>query len=69
MEKSAYTPEELGNSLLTRVGQGAVGGIGITALYHLLDQARRKKSRWTKQLPLSPLARPSWRRRPMTATR
>ena len=43
MEKSAYTPEELGNSLLTRVGQGAVGGIGITALYHLLDQARRKK--------------------------
>lgn len=43
MDKSAYTPEELGNSILTRLGQGAVGGVGITALYHLLDQARRKK--------------------------
>lgn len=43
MDKSAKTPEELGNLLLTRLGQGAVGGLGVTALYHMLDQARRKK--------------------------
>lgn len=43
MDKSAFTPEELGNPILTRFGQGAAGGIGIAALYHLLDQARRKK--------------------------
>ena len=47
MKKQAQNPVDptaaIGRSLISLFGTGLAGGVGATALYHALDQAKRKK--------------------------